>query len=62
MKTRTVSARIPNERHDELRERCNRLGCTITEYIENAIDFAMDGSCEFDFGEPENEPEITENS
>ena len=57
--SKTVSARIPNKNHDTLRERCNQLGCTINEYIEHAIEFAMDGSTEFDFDvdEPEIKPE-----
>jgi len=47
--SRTVSARIPNKNHDTLRERCNQLGCTINEYIEHLIEFALEGSTEFDF-------------
>ena len=57
--SKTVSARIPNNKHETLRERCNQLGCTINEYVEHAIEFAMDGSTEFDFDvdEPEIKPE-----
>jgi len=58
--SRTVSARIPNKNHDILRERCNQLGCTINEYIEHAIEFALDGSTEFDFDL--DEPEIKSES
>ena len=58
--SKTVSSRIPNKHHEELKERCNQLGCTINEYIEHAIEFALDGSTEFDFSgdlrEPENTP------
>ena len=57
--SKTVSAKIPNQMHEELRERCNRLGCTINEFIENSIDFGLNESSDFDFGndaEPENEP------
>ena len=54
---KTVSARIPNNRHDELRERCNELGCSINEYLDHAIEFALDGSTEFDFDiDDSNEP------
>lgn len=52
--SKTVSAKIPNQMHEDLRDRCNRLGCTFSEFIENAIEFVMYDSCEFDFG---NEPE-----
>ena len=53
--SKTVSARIPNKVHEELRERCNRLGCTINEFIEHALEFAMDEFTEFDFDVPEEE-------
>lgn len=57
--SKTVSTRIPNGKHESLRERCNQLGCTINEYVEHAIEFAMDGSTEFEFDldEPEIKPE-----
>lgn len=65
--SRTVSARIPKEMHEELRERCNKVGCTMTEWIEHAIEFCMqpEGSTDFDFGgyeEDEQESRITENT
>ena len=48
--SRTVSARIPAELHEELRERCNLLGESINDFVKAAIEFAMNGSVEFDFG------------
>ena len=54
--SRTVSARIPKELHDELRETCNKVGCAISDYVEEAIKFAMYGSTEFDFGWEDDEP------
>jgi len=54
--SKTVSARISNKTHEELRERCNRLGCTINEFIEHAIEFAMGDTTEFEFDVEE--PEI----
>ena len=53
--SRTVSARIPNEMHEELRERCNKVGCTMTEWIEHAIEFCMNDHTEFDFGGDEDD-------
>lgn len=55
--SKTVSARLPDSKHDELRERCNQLGCTMTEWLVNAIDFCMqpEGSTDFDFGGDEEE-------
>ncbi len=60
--SKTVSARIPNKVHEELRERCNRLGCTINEFIEHAIEFAMGDTTEFEFDveEPEIETKTDE--
>jgi predicted DNA-binding protein len=48
--SRTVSARIPAELHEELRERCNLLGESISDYVKAAIEFALYGSIDFDFG------------
>ena len=48
--SRTVSARIPNQLHEELRDKCNQLGESINDYVAAAIEFAMYGSTEFDFG------------
>jgi hypothetical protein len=55
--SKIVSARIPNNHHEELRDRCNQLGCTINEFVEHCIEFALDGSTEFAF--ESEEPEIT---
>ncbi len=51
--SRTVSARISNEVHDEIRERCNKAGCTINDWLVALIDFHFSGSSEFDFGDEE---------
>ena len=49
--TRTVSARIPNSLHDELRERCNLLGDPISNFIEASIELILTGSTDYDFGD-----------
>ena len=49
--TKTVSARIPNKIHSELIERCNKSGCTINEWINEAIQFTFSGTSDFDFGD-----------
>jgi predicted DNA-binding protein len=49
--SRTVSARIPTELHEELRERCNLLGESINDFVKAAIEFALYGSIDFDFGD-----------
>ncbi len=53
--SRTVSARIPTELHEELRERCNRIGESINDFINASIEFALWGSSNFDFGDEESE-------
>ena len=49
--SRTVSARIPKELHEELRERCNKIGSTINDFLEALLEFALTGYTEFDFGD-----------
>jgi hypothetical protein len=49
--SRTVSARISKEMHDELRERCNKVGCSINDWLVAAIDYLFTGSSNFDFGD-----------
>jgi len=57
--SKTVSSKIPNKLHEDLREICNQLGCTINEYVENCIEFLLNNSSEFDFGNNLEELEIT---
>ena len=54
--SRTVSARITNEMHDELRERCNKVGCSINDFLEASLEFALNDYSEFDFGNEDDEP------
>ena len=47
--SRTVSARIPKELHENIRDKCNNLGCSINEYLEGLIELLVNGSTKFDF-------------
>lgn len=49
--SRTVSARIPTELHEELRERCNLVGESINDFVKAAIELALHNTTEFDFGD-----------
>ena len=49
--SRNVSARIPTDLHEELRERCNLVGESISDFVKASIEFALHGECEFDFGD-----------
>lgn len=49
--SRTVSARIPNNLHDELRERCNLLGESINDFIKACIEMGLYSTSDFDFGD-----------
>lgn len=49
--SRTVSARIPTELHEELRERCNLVGESINDFVKAAIELGLYGTCDFDFGD-----------
>ncbi|WP_179369333.1 hypothetical protein [Candidatus Nitrosotenuis sp. DW1] len=57
--SRTVSARIPKQTHEELLQRCNKAGCTVNEWLNASIDYLITGSSEFDFGVDE-EDEVSE--
>jgi len=58
--SRTVSARIPNQLHEEIRERCNKVGCSINDFLQASLEFALNDYSEFDFGneEPEDVPKV----
>ncbi len=49
--SKTVSARITKEAHDKLIEKCNRIGCTINDYLNGAIELALNGSTQADLGD-----------
>ena len=49
--SRTVSARIPTELHEELRERCNLIGESINDFIKASIEFSLYDVTDFDFGD-----------
>jgi len=49
--SKTVSARITKEIHDELIEMCNKVGCTVNDYLNGAIELALTGSTQQDLGD-----------
>ncbi len=49
--SRTVSSRIPTDLHEELRERCNLIGESISDFIKACIDMGLHNTCDFDFGD-----------
>ena len=57
--SKTVSARISNKNHQELLQRCNKVGCTVNEWINEAIQYLLTNSSEFDF---DGEEELEENN
>jgi hypothetical protein len=57
-----VSARISSTRHEELRDRCNKVGCSINEYLSAALDLALTGHSRFDFDLENDEEESQESS
>lgn len=54
--SRTVSACIPTELHEELRERCNQIGESMNDFIKASIEFSLYGYMDFDFGNDEEKP------
>ena len=53
--SRTVSTRISKELHEELRERCNKVGCSINDFLEASIGFFLNDHSDFDFGDDEDQ-------
>ena len=53
--SRTVSARIPPDLHEELRERCNQIGESINDFVKASIEFALYQATDFDFGDESDE-------
>jgi predicted DNA-binding protein len=49
--SRTVSARIPTQLHEELRDRCNLIGESINDFVKAAIEFVLHNNVDFDFGD-----------
>jgi len=49
--SKTVSARIPTDLHEELRERCNLIGESINDFVKAAIELIINEHTDFDFGE-----------
>jgi len=42
--SKTVSARLQDEKHEKLRECCNQKGLTMNDFLKNAIDEKLTGS------------------
>jgi len=49
--SKTVSARITKETHGKLTETCNKIGCTVNDYLNGAIELALTGSTQQDLGD-----------
>ena len=41
-KNRVLHARITDDTHDKLTEKCSELGCSITDYITSVLDSSFD--------------------
>lgn len=46
--SKIVSARIENELHQRLRDKCNNLGCTINDYLTGMVELLLNGSTNFE--------------
>ena len=52
---KTVSARIENDMHEDLADKCNKLGCRMNDFIKASVEFCLYGSVNFDFGDEEDD-------
>jgi len=46
--SKTVSSRLQDGKHEMLREKCNQLGCTINDFIKDAVEMKLNGSNSFE--------------
>ncbi len=53
--TKTISARIPERLHEEIINCCTKEGWIINEFLNGAIELAIIGHTNFEFGEPEDD-------
>ncbi|AIF83437.1 hypothetical protein NTE_01369 [Candidatus Nitrososphaera evergladensis SR1] len=51
--TKTITARIPDEVHSEVLNRCNRAGVNINYFLNRALELVITGSSQFEFGDEE---------
>jgi len=57
-KNRVIHARLDDETHDQLFEKCNELGCSFTEYIAEVVRSSLEDD-KSDLEPKESEP-VTE--
>jgi len=58
-KVKPTSVRLDNELLEELDQRCDKLGCSRNDFIKNSVDFIINQSSDFDFGD-DDEVEVQE--
>jgi hypothetical protein len=54
-KVKPTSVRLDNDLLDELDQRCGKLGCSRNDFIKNSVDFIINQSSNFDFGDDDEE-------
>jgi len=50
-KTKPTSVRLESDFEQDLKEKCKDLGCSKSDYLQEAGKFMVYGSSEFDFGD-----------
>jgi predicted DNA-binding protein len=56
-KVNPTSVRLDSELLEELDQRCGKVGCSRNDFIKNSVDFIINQSSDFDFGDEEEESE-----
>ena len=51
--SRTVTARIPIDLHEEILARCNKVGCSINDFVKESLSFVIFRTSDFEFGDEE---------
>lgn len=44
---------VPDDVHAKLLGRCDKIGCDITDYMKASVEYVLEGTSSFDFGEEE---------
>jgi len=49
--SKKIEVEVPDEVHRKLLERCGKVGCHVSDYMEASVEYVLNGTSYFDFGE-----------
>ena len=51
--SKRIEVEVPDEIHQKIKNRCEKVGCDVNEYMSASVEYALDGVSFFDFGQDE---------